>query len=145
MKKFSYRVFAWALAGFIFSLMIYRPPGRSGLPIHDRTLPAGDPEMVAPVLQHGLAKLMAEFPCGFDVELRAFDDADSDVWGWTTWDDEREIYEIHYYSLAPLVVMGETIMHEYTHVLVYDMPQQSDHDALFWVMYGSLYRFGADE
>lgn len=143
MKRYSYTIFAWLLASVLFwSIVDYRGGSR---PLNEMTLPAGDPESVSAASRLYLANLMAEFPCGYEVELSGFQTPESSVWGWTTWDDEREVYEIHFYTAASLVMVQETLMHEYAHVLVWDAVKKSSHGGIYWAAYGNLYRFAIDE
>ena len=143
MKRHAYALFAWFLAALVFwTIVDYKVDGR---PLNELTLPAGDPESVSAASRLYLGKLMAEFPCGYPVELAGFQEAESDVWGWTTWDPEREVYEIHFYTKAPLAMVQETLMHEYAHVLVWDAVKESSHGGIYWAAYGNLYRFAIDE
>lgn len=136
--KFAYRLFAWSLAVSIFFWIV--TPDEPSL-----TLPAGSIETVSAAADRWVEELEAEFPCGYDVELRGFQDPESDVWGWTTWDDEREVYEIHFYTRRPFALVRETILHEYAHVLVWGAVQDTPHDGIYWAAYGNLYRFAIDE
>lgn len=136
---------SWAISFVIIFVGISWLTEPKGVSIADLTLPAGTAESVSPGQQRFLDKLMAEFPCGYSVSLAAFQDPESDAWGWTTWDDTLETYAIHIYSLAPRAMVQETIMHEYAHVLVWDACQDTPHDGIYWAAYGNLYRFTIDE
>lgn len=80
---------------------------------------------------------MEDAPCLYDVELLVFDDLgiEQNYCGSTEWDEERETYIIKIRTGTEL----ETLIHEYAHALTWDT-SLTDHDSVYWAMYGELYR-----
>lgn len=130
MSRRSFSVLSWLLILFIANVFIQ-------INLHTPTNfePRGEP-VYEVTHQTMLDACQVYCPCGFQVELVEYDDASAMEWGWTTFDEDREVFIVNIQKSA----YSETVIHEYTHVLVWNLPLETDHGPVFWSVYGELYR-----
>lgn len=132
MRHPTYTIMSWLLAACVFLMVhAYFSPGGRTL-----VLPTGDVDTVEVSHAEMLEALEELAPLGYTVELTAYDDPTASAWGWTEWNDELELFEMHVHADA----QAETVLHEYVHAMLWDLPMEQDHGPVFWAMYGELYR-----
>lgn len=124
MRHPVYTVCSWALAAATFLLVFTWAMPRE--------------ESFEEITHHTMLEwCMEAFPCDYDVHLEIVS-GETESWGWTSWNDELQRYELYVHEDAS----AETTLHEYAHALD-DL--ENGHGPEFWDIYGDLYQAVIDE